>query len=168
METQADVLTQQDAGPEGTRYELAYWLDGTLSPEQKQTAKESLASLIRDAGGTIEDEKEPEPKELTYPIRKQTRGFFGTLRFTLPSSEVADVERSLRLNTSLLRFLIVKREMRAKAKEVPAGLPWRGQEGARSIRPDTARPEAPEQPPRPQKPEVSSEEIDKKLEELLG
>lgn len=208
--TNQATVTQEVEKDESQHYELAYWLDGRLSPQEWQAKKEKILSLIQAAGGKIESEKEPELRELAYPIRKQTQGYFGLMAFSLHPEAAEKLRRTLEVGqVSLLRFLMVRVEEGAKAKAAAsererAGALF-GPEHGEELRERAPRPQevrefreaARPQPAKPSfaptsaeaaagrpsgatedapsealakegKPEVSIEEINEKLKELLG
>jgi len=157
-----------------SNYELAYWLESSLSPEERRSIQERIAAVIRELGGEVERESEPELRNLAYPIRNHSEGYFVAIGFKLSPEGVGKIERELRESeVRLLRYLVVKQEPRAKivSQELAPEL-------VRVFRPDeiaklsTSTPARDEvetgSAPLAPKPKVSMEEIEKKLEELLG
>lgn len=187
--TEAATKTQQADEEELVRYELAFWLEGSLAQDKRQAEKDSLTSFLRELGGKDIKTEDFELRGLAYPIRKQKDGYFGTIIFSLLPEKIEKLQSELKINhPDLLRFLVVKRE---KVTRPQLGVKWplearkkMEREAAVMGRPEEkisafeefeplrmsdleTRKEEIKGKPTPPK-EVSTEEIDKKLEELLG
>ena len=91
-------------------YELAF----ILSPELDDTASSEIVDKVKgwitDSGGTIEKIDSPGRNKFSYMIRNMKEGYYFFLEIKLPPSDVADLERRLRLEESVLRYLTVKLE----------------------------------------------------------
>jgi len=70
---------------------------------------EAIKSSIAASGGTEVEVSEWGMRELAYPIRKQTRGFFGVFYYCGSGQTVKELERSLRLNDAVLRVISARR-----------------------------------------------------------
>ena len=85
---------------------------------------------IKKLGGTIAISKGLGRRRLAYRIAKQTEGYYQLLEFGLPPAQVDELKRLLRLNETVIRFLILNRSdhrssprepvARAEAKAVRA------------------------------------------------
>lgn len=58
--------------------------------------------------GKLTESKDWGVKELAYPIRGQKQGFFVWNRLALLPEEVREVDRSLKTNDNVLRYLLIK------------------------------------------------------------
>ncbi len=70
---------------------------------------ESIKSGIAASGGTEVEVSEWGMRELAYPIKKQTRGFFEVFYYCGTGETVRELERSLRLNDAVLRVISARR-----------------------------------------------------------
>lgn len=61
------------------------------------------------AGGKIKEEKELGRKDLSYPIKKKTEGFFYVINFQVEGKEVAKIREKLLQNDKILRHLLVRK-----------------------------------------------------------
>jgi len=124
-------------------YELTYLISPELSTEEIEKFQEKLRSLIIEGGG-LDKIGNPIRKKLAYPIKKKNEAFLATLNFYLNPGKLEDLEKKLKGEEKILRFLIV-------TKKRPKILP-----------------EILVKPGKIVKPKVELKEIEKKLEEILG
>lgn len=83
-----------------------------LHPKTTEEAREALLNRLKK---TVEKEECFELKEwgsrtLAYPIQKQTKGVYFCFRYAASPEAIEQIERSLRLNEDVLRYLTVKVE----------------------------------------------------------
>lgn len=99
-------------------YEVSFILDNRLTEEK---ALEKLATLKKDIaslGGSFISEETPYLRELSYEMTrvinnvnvKFLTGYFGWLKFELATEEIAVLNKKLKLDEEIIRFLIVKAE----------------------------------------------------------
>lgn len=149
---------------EAKQYELICILSPQLEGTDLDAFRQFFEKIVADNKGQVIHFMEPEKHELVYPINKQSQGIYLIAHISLEPENVSVVSRELKTNKNLLRSLITiietpseKRiEKLKKTIKKPAPSTRRRQAG-------------------PQKPENSSgddkvklEEIDKKLNELVG
>jgi small subunit ribosomal protein S6 len=65
---------------------------------------------IRKLGGRIEQSVSWGRRRLAYRIGHQVEGTYQLVQFQLPPAQLDELKRLLRLNESLVRFLVLKRE----------------------------------------------------------
>lgn len=141
-------------------YEIGYLLT-PLIPEDKLNENVSvIRKFIEDKHGLILSEGRPKTQKLAYSIKKFDSAYFGWIKFIANSEIIDDVSASFEKNGNILRFLVVK-----PAKE--AGV-VKSRDKKLSARKKIAEARGIEGATGKKKEEVKSEEIDKKLEELLG
>jgi ribosomal protein S6 len=140
-------------------YEIGYLLKGDLNEEKTLELSEHFRSLIEKERGIITGEGKPKKQSLAYPIRKQEAAFWGWFKVLLPAESLSDIKKSLE-KTDILRFLMVEIK-REKEATKPISKPKR----VKRIIPKFIQKE--EIPPRAGE-RLQVEEIDKKLEEILG
>ena len=90
------------------RYELAYHLDGTKTPEEVPALHASVEQIVTSHGGIIVESKAPEATRLSYPIQHQRSSFFGWCHFTLEDTDqLALIDEALRLTKEVLRHIVL-------------------------------------------------------------
>lgn len=139
-------------------YEIAYILSPSLVEEEVLTFAGKVSALIEEQKGVIKHLQEPKRHKLAYAVNKERNAYFGWTTFRLSPQSVAALEKKLKLETTIMRYLIIEEETRLKAPV---------------FRTPTAKPGAAKMPSVPREAEKSEEKLDlealdKKLEEILG
>ncbi|MBR6954706.1 MAG: 30S ribosomal protein S6 [Clostridia bacterium] len=103
------------------RYELTYIIDATLEESARKGLIEKFSALIAAGGGNVEKVDETWGKRrLAYAIDHKTEGWYVLVTFTAPAELPREIERNLRINDSVLRYLTVKlEEKQSKVKPRP-------------------------------------------------
>ncbi len=124
-------------------YQLTYLISPELNEEELKVFQEKIDSLIREEGGNLADIKEGlVKKRLAYLINKKGQAYLSTLNFYLGSEKLKNLEKKLKAENRILRYLVLTKKM-PKIIEVL------------KIR-------------KPREKKVELKEIEKKLEEILG
>lgn len=90
------------------KYEIMYILKADLEEATRKEVMEKLASIITDNGGKIEKTDESMGlRELAYPIKEQTKGYYVVLKVSMDNVAINEFNRLVRINPSVLRHLIV-------------------------------------------------------------
>ncbi|MCK6604667.1 MAG: 30S ribosomal protein S6 [Ignavibacteriaceae bacterium] len=91
-------------------YETAIIINAALDDEQIESILTRIQDRITTNGGVIDETEKWGRKRLAYMIDKHRVGFYIIYRFEAPSTLISDLERFLRLDESILRFLTIKLE----------------------------------------------------------
>lgn len=90
-------------------YELMFILPPDLGEEGAEKAVKEIREAITEEGnGKISEEDLWGVRELAYRIKGEEEAFYGVLLFSIDPSQVEELEKSLNLNSKVLRFLISK------------------------------------------------------------
>jgi len=134
-------------------YELIYLSSLDLSEEELNLLREKFFSLIQEMGGELlvggSKVDTSVRKKLASPIKNKGEAYFTTLDFRLEPEKLETLEKKLKLENQILRYLIL-------VKPKPEKL--FGPKPARVLPRKTFE----------SKPKVELKEIEKKLEEILG
>ncbi len=94
-------------------YELLTILSPEVPEEEIADAIERISGYVTGAGGTLEETVRESPwgrRRLAYPIRHGGRdvrdGFYTLFRLNLGPERVEEMERELKLNTQVMRYLV--------------------------------------------------------------
>ena len=87
-------------------YELIFIVHPDLDETAANEVVERVKGWIVEAGGSVSKVTPWGKRKLAYPIRKQTEGQYFFLLVEMPPSAVAEIERNLRFQESVMRFLI--------------------------------------------------------------
>ncbi|MBI4670654.1 MAG: 30S ribosomal protein S6 [Chloroflexi bacterium] len=90
-----------------SNYELTYILR-PLEEAKLDAANARIAAQVKNAGGEIVARNDWGRRRLAFPIHKNHDGYYTTLYVMLPGTAVRPVERALKLNDDVLRFLCVR------------------------------------------------------------
>jgi small subunit ribosomal protein S6 len=89
-------------------YETLFVVKPTLTAEEIEGQIARVKEIIAEEGGELKATDEMGMRRLAYPIEKQERGYYTVVYYTAPSSLVSELERQLRYNEEILRFMTVK------------------------------------------------------------
>lgn len=87
-------------------YELAYIADPDLDEQALSDLEERVKGWIDAAGGKLTNLDQWGRRKLAYPIQKKGEGFYVFMGVDMPPQACTEVERDLRLNESILRYMI--------------------------------------------------------------
>ncbi len=88
-------------------YETTFITRVDITDEALATLKEKLTTLITTFGGEVAYQEDWGKRRFAYPIQKEVRGQYTYIVYSGKPGVVAELERNLRLNESVLRFLTV-------------------------------------------------------------
>ena len=91
-------------------YELGVILNPTLEEAEITQAIEKVSGYLTAGGGTVSAVNVWGKRTMTYPIRRQREGVYVFLQALLDASAIAEMERSLKLDENVLRYLFVHLE----------------------------------------------------------
>lgn len=89
-------------------YELMVVLSPDLDEAGLEATTERLGTQITGRGGEVVDVQKWGRRRLAYPIQKHRDGFYTVSKLKLEPADAEPLERSLRLNESVLRHLLVR------------------------------------------------------------
>lgn len=95
-------------------YELTYIVRGSLAPDQVSEVIKKYTTMLTDSGAVIEETDEWGNRSLAYPIKKERTGYYVNQYFTAPSNAVVTLEKYIRLDEAVLRFLVIKYDNKMK------------------------------------------------------
>jgi small subunit ribosomal protein S6 len=87
-------------------YEVAYIADPDLDEAAQAALDERVAGWITTAGGSTIQVDRWGKRRMAYPIKKRFDGVYVFVKAQLPSRGTLDIEREMRLQESILRFMI--------------------------------------------------------------
>lgn len=96
-------------------YELAFIVNPDLVEDTREKLVESVKSLVEKSKGEPGELEVWGKRDFTFPIHKKTSGVYYLLYFTCEPITVSELDKKLKLEGNIVRFLIVKR-MKRKVK----------------------------------------------------
>ncbi len=98
-------------------YELTYIISSQIPSEQVNTLSKEVESFIQSKEGVILKSEKTGAQTLTYPIKKQSSGYFVTLTFQILENKIKELKEKLEKDTNILRhFIIVKKPIKELKK----------------------------------------------------
>ncbi|MEN9722952.1 MAG: ribosomal protein [Pseudomonadota bacterium] len=88
-------------------YETTFITKSEMSDEALQALKARLTAVLGQFGGELVLSEDWGKRKLAYPISKEVRGQYTYFVYTGKGDVVHEMERNLRLNDQVLRFLSV-------------------------------------------------------------
>ncbi|WP_035873435.1 30S ribosomal protein S6 [Cucumibacter marinus] len=89
-------------------YEHVFLARQDVSAQQVEDLTKTLSDVITSNGGSIEKSEYWGLKSLQFRIRKNRKAHFTLLNIEAPASAVTEMERQMRINEDILRFLTVR------------------------------------------------------------
>lgn len=92
-------------------YETMYILRPDLGDELVDQSIEKYQTILRDNGANLVETQHRGKRRLAYEIKKQREGIYIQMNYTGDGSQVAVVERAMRLSEEVIRYLTIKQEV---------------------------------------------------------
>ena len=93
-------------------YELMVILDASLEERTVAPSLDQYLNVIRTAGGSVEKLDVWGRRRLSYEINKKAEGIYAVVDLQASPEAVAELDRQLRLNESILRTKVIRPETR--------------------------------------------------------
>ena len=103
------------------RYETIFIANPDLSEEDQNALQEKVRSIVASFKGEIVKMEDWGLRKLSYPIHKSSRGRYFLVDYLAEAPAlVRELERTLRLNDGVLKFLTVKTSDRVTSEQIQA------------------------------------------------
>lgn len=163
-------------------YELAYIVPIKYLDSELQAVITKVTKLVKDCHGVILHDNIIGKQRLAYPINGVFQGTYVAMEFDMPAGELKKIEDNLRLMPEVLRFLVIKKQVKTAAqikreqqiqeklrKDKEKELAKLEEENKSSLK-NIEQQEKPAETVKSaveEKTDVSLEDLDKKLDEIL-
>lgn len=91
-------------------YEIVYIFDSVLTEDQVNEKLEKYHQYLTENGAEITAVDHWGKRQLAYPIQKKSAGYYVVVQFTGEGTSLPELERRLKLDEDLMRYLIVLSE----------------------------------------------------------
>jgi small subunit ribosomal protein S6 len=85
-----------------------YIVDTEVSTDDFTRLSETLQQIITEQGGTITKTEDMGRRQLAYPISHKNEGHYMLLEIDGTGREIAELERRMRVNDQIVRYLTVR------------------------------------------------------------
>ena len=89
-------------------YEHIYLARQDVSAQQVEELTNALTEVLSQGGGKVTKNEYWGLKSLSYRIKKNRKAHYSLLNIDAPSAAVAEMERQMRINEDILRFMTVR------------------------------------------------------------
>lgn len=90
-------------------YELLFFVDPTITDEVRAGVMKRVEVAITENGGKIDNVDNWGKRKLAYEIDKLTEGDYTLVNFHADPSQIAELDRILRINDAVKRHMVVRR-----------------------------------------------------------
>lgn len=98
-----------------------YIVDPDTAADKVTKLNEAVAKLIEKEGGTVTRIADVGKQSMAYSIKKKTEGYYVLFEIDGTGQEIAELERRMRVNDLIIRFLTVRvDEDRKRAEKIKA------------------------------------------------
>jgi ribosomal protein S6 len=104
-------------------YELMVLISPEVTDEALTAEVDGISALIAQHGGEVTHVKRDTPwgrRRLAYPINKFRDATYVLYHFNCAPSRIIEIERDLKLNERVIRYLLIRQEGAPAAPEAPA------------------------------------------------
>lgn len=95
-------------------YETVFIARQDLSDAQVKTLTDGYEKIIKDNGGKIAKTENWGLRTLAYKINKNRKGHYVLIESDAPAAAVIELERNLRLNEDILRYMTIREDELSK------------------------------------------------------
>lgn len=85
-----------------------YALTLVVKPDMDEKARKEFLDDVKTKLGSIGKEEAWGMRDLAYPIKHQTKGFYVHFEFEAEPSKAPELDKYLKLEENLLRYLLVR------------------------------------------------------------
>ena len=89
-------------------YEHIYLARQDVSPQQVEEMTNNMTEVLTQGGGKVTKNEYWGLKSLSYRIKKNRKAHYSLLNIDAPAPAVAEMERQMRINEDIIRFMTVR------------------------------------------------------------
>lgn len=100
-------------------YETVFIARQDISAKAAEDLAKAFAKIVNDNGGETKKTESWGLRNLAYKIKKNRKGHYTLLHFDAPATAIVEMERNMKLNDDVLRYMTVRIE---KLQEGPSAI----------------------------------------------
>ncbi|MEP7038912.1 MAG: 30S ribosomal protein S6 [Acidobacteriota bacterium] len=89
-------------------YEMMYIAAAETSDDDIATLNETITNIIETEGGSVVKMEDMGRRKLAYEINKKNDGYYVLFEIEGSGQEIAELERRMRVNDTIMRYLTVR------------------------------------------------------------
>ena len=90
-------------------YELLFFVDPTITDEARAGVMKRIEVALTENGGQVDNVDNWGKRKLAYEVDKLTEGDYTLVNFHADPTQIAELDRVLRINDAVKRHMIVRR-----------------------------------------------------------
>lgn len=98
-------------------YEVMFIADPETSDETIGKLNEAIGKLVETEGGSVVRVDDMGRRKMAYPINKKKEGYYVLFEIEGSGQEIAELERRMRVNETIIRFMTVRVDEDRKAAD---------------------------------------------------
>ena len=91
-------------------YELLFFVDPSITEEVRAGVMKRIDVAISENGGKVDEVDNWGKRKLAFPVNKLLEGDYTLINFHADPTQIAELDRVLRINDAVARHMIVCRE----------------------------------------------------------
>jgi len=91
-------------------YELSFLATPEIKEEEANQISQEIISFLQEKGGALDNLDTIRLISLAYEIEKKLQAYFSSFSFYLKSESLAELEKSLKNNKNIIRYLLIIKE----------------------------------------------------------
>lgn len=96
-------------------YEILFIISNKFTKDEAAKSFDKVAKLITELTGEITLKDFWGKKKLAYAIDLENYGYYALFEFDLDGSRLKDLDEKLRLDSEIIRFMVVKKKIKSEA-----------------------------------------------------
>jgi small subunit ribosomal protein S6 len=89
-------------------YETLFVVKPTLTEQEIASQIAKIKDVLAKEGAELVTTDDMGMRKLAYTVEKQNRGYYTVLYYKAEGSKIAEIERNLKINEDIIKFLTVK------------------------------------------------------------
>ena len=90
------------------KYELLFLIDSSIENEKIDEVVAKISDVIKNNGGNVTELNNWGKKKTAYEVNKKWEGFYSLINFEAPAELIKELERVLRIDERVMKFLVIK------------------------------------------------------------
>lgn len=116
------------------KYELLFLIDTSIEAEEIESVIAKFDDTIKKNGGNVLEINNWGKRKTAYEVQKKWEGFYSLITFEAPPELIKELERVLRIDERVMKFLVVKVDEKKIAQAQYYANKRKEREAARSAR----------------------------------
>lgn len=96
------------------KYDIGFIINPEVAEEDTKRIIDSVVDIVQKANGIVENIDEWGRRKLAYPIQRHNEGIYVFMNVEVVGSVFIDIERRLKLNEKVMRFVILRLDDKLK------------------------------------------------------